>query len=155
LRHQLTRVLPYTPEQLFELVGDVERYPEFVPHLHRVRVWDRAPERDGVSTLKAEAVVGYGIIRERFSTSVYRDRTRHEVQVRLLSGPFHHLENRWGFTAAEEGASVEFMIDFALKSRILDAVVAANFERAMSRLVSGFSARAEALYGRPPETGRA
>ena len=146
MRHQLTRVLPYTPEQLFELVGDVQRYPEFVPHLKSIRVWDVRAD-DEVTTLKAEAAVGFAVFNERFATTVKRDRPNLTIEVGLLSGPFRRLENRWAFRPHPEGAEVAFLIDFAFKSRLLDAVLAANFERGVNRIVSGFDARARQLYG--------
>ena len=149
MRHQLTRILPYTPEQLFELVGDVERYPEFVPHLKSIKVWDKRIDATGLSTLKAEAAVGFALFQERFSTTVLRDRERLTIEVGLLSGPFHHLTNTWRFVPLRAGTEVDFFIDFAFRSRLLEAVLAANFHRAVERLISGFDARARQLYGPP------
>jgi coenzyme Q-binding protein COQ10 len=146
LRHQLTRVLPYTPEQLFELVGDVQRYPEFVPHLKSIRVWD-VREEEAVTTLKAEAAVGFAVFNERFATTVRRDRANLAIDVGLLSGPFRKLENTWRFRPHPEGAEVAFVIDFAFRSRILDAVLQANFQRGVDRIIAGFDARARQLYG--------
>ena len=150
MRHQVTRVLPYAPEQLFELVGDVERYPEFVPHLRSIRVWDLRADPQG-STLKAEALVGYAMFKERFATSVRRDRERLAIDVDLISGPFHHLKNQWRFAPHPAGTTVEFLIDFAFRSRLLDAVLATNFHRAVEKIIACFDARAQALYGKSPE----
>ena len=147
MRHQVTRILPYAPEQLFELVGDVGRYPEFVPHLKSIRVWDQRSDGTGLSTLKAEAAVGFALFQERFSTLVRRDRERLTVDVSLLSGPFHHLTNRWRFAPHRAATEVDFFIDFQFRSKLLDAVLAANFERGVDRIMSAFDERARHLYG--------
>ena len=147
MRHQVTRVLPYAPEQLFQLVGDVSRYPEFVPHLKSVRVWDQKADSTGLSTLKAEAAVGFALFQERFATSVRRDKERLTIEVDLLSGPFHHLTNRWRFVPLRAGTEVDFLIDFAFRSKLLDAVLAANFERGVDRIMRAFDDRARELYG--------
>jgi coenzyme Q-binding protein COQ10 len=153
LRHEVTRVLPYAPEQLFELVGDVERYPEFVPHLKSIRVWDQRSDATGLSALKAEAAVGFAIFQERFATTVRRDRARLTIDVDLLSGPFQHLTNRWRFMPKHAGTEVDFLIDFAFSSRLLNAVLAANFERGVDRIMRAFDERARQLYG--PNADRA
>ena len=150
MRHQVTRILPYAPEQLFELVGDVGRYPEFVPHLKSIRVWDQRSDGTGLSTLKAEAAVGFALFEERFATTVRRDRARLAIDVSLLSGPFRHLTNQWRFIQRHSGTEVDFLIDFAFRSKLLDAVLAANFQRGVERIMSAFDERARRLYG--PQT---
>ena len=152
MRHQVTRILPYTPEQLFELVGDVGRYPEFVPHLKSIRVWDQRSDGTGLSELKAEAAVGFALFEERFATTVRRDRQRLIVEVGLLSGPFHHLTNRWRFVPHHSATEVDFFIDFAFRSKLLEAVLAANFQRGVDRIMNAFDERARQLYG--PQPGR-
>jgi coenzyme Q-binding protein COQ10 len=147
LRHQVTRILPYAPEQLFELVGDVGRYPEFVPHLKSIRVWDQRSDETGLSTFKAEAAVGFALFQERFATTVVRDRERLVIEANLLSGPFRHLTNRWRFAPMRAGAEVDFFIDFAFRSRLLEAVLAANFQRGVERIILAFDERARQLYG--------
>jgi coenzyme Q-binding protein COQ10 len=147
LRHSLTRILPYRPEQLFALVGDVERYPEFVPWVSRLRVWNRREGSPGVVLLDAEAEVRFAIVHERFATAVRLDEPALAIDVTLLSGPFRKLENRWRFTPQGQGSELRFEIDFEFKSRILTALLAANFQHAVNRLVGCFEARAKALYG--------
>ncbi|MFY8140877.1 MAG: type II toxin-antitoxin system RatA family toxin, partial [Caulobacter sp.] len=110
VRHRLTRILPYTPDQLFELVGDVERYPEFVPWLTSLRTWNKRDEGGGVTTLDAEAGVGFSFLRERFSTHVRRDAAARTIDVSLISGPFRRLNNRWRFLPHDQGCCVEFEI---------------------------------------------
>ena len=147
MRNDLTRVLPYEPRQLFDLVGDVERYPEFVPWVLRLRTWNPRVESEGVSLVDAEAEVGFSFIHERFATCVRRDGPALAIDVDLISGPFRRLQNRWRFEPDPQGALLRFSIDFEFKSRLLDALLAANVHRAVTRLVACFEARAKALYG--------
>jgi len=149
LRHRVTRVLPYAPAQLFALVGDVERYPQFVPWVKRLRAWNQRAEGEGVTTLDAEAEVGFSIIHERFSTHVRLDEPALAIDASLISGPFRRLENRWRFVGHAKGAELSFEIDFEFKNRLLDALLAANFHRAVGKLISCFEERARQLYGAP------
>lgn len=149
MRHTLTKVLPYTPDQLFRLVGDVETYPQFVPWLTSMRTWNKREDSASVSSLDAEAGVGFSFLRERFSTHVRRDAVSRTVEVGLIRGPFKRLQNRWRFLPHPQGARVEFEIDFQFKSRLLDALLAANMDQAVRRLVACFEARAAELYGAP------
>jgi len=147
VRHGLTRVLPYTPGQLFDLVGDVERYPQFVRWVCGLRTWNRREEGEGVVLLDAEAEVRFSIVRERFSTRVRLDEPALAIDVDLLSGPFRKLENRWRFKSHPAGAELTFDLDFEFGSRLLEGLLAANFHRAATRLVACFEARAKVLYG--------
>ena len=113
-----------------------------------MRTWSPRDEAPGVSLVDAEAAVGFSFLRERFSTWVRHDRNRDMVEVGLIRGPFRHLKNRWEFFPDPAGTRVEFMIDFAFKSRLLDGMLHANFDRAVSKLMSCFEARAASLYGR-------
>ena len=149
MRHHVSKVLPYTPEQLLELVGDVERYPEFVPWINGMRTWNARDLGEGVDTLDAEAGVGFSFLKERFATRVRRNRAVRSIEVSLLSGPFRKLVNRWEFFEAEGGARVEFDIDFEFKSRLLDGMLTANFHHAVDRLMACFEDRARTLYGAP------
>ena len=147
MRHQVTKLLPYTPDQLRTLVGDVERYPEFVPWISAMRTWNARDLGDGVDTLDAEAGVGFSFLKERFATRVRRDAVGQQIEVNLLSGPFRKLANRWRFFPSEGGTRVEFDIDFEFKSRLLDGLLKANFHHAVDRLMTCFEDRARALYG--------
>ncbi|MHB8529974.1 MAG: type II toxin-antitoxin system RatA family toxin [Caulobacteraceae bacterium] len=147
MRQALTRVLPYAPVQLFDLVGDVERYPQFVPWVSRLTTANRRDLAEGVSVLDAEAQVGFSIIHEQFATRVRLDRPALAIDVGLLAGPFRRLDNRWRFASIPEGSRLDFEIDFEFKSRVLSALLAANLGRAVRRLVDCFEARARDLYG--------
>ena len=148
--HRVSRVLPYAPEQLAALVADVRAYPDFVPWVTAMRTWNPREEAVGVDLIHAEAQVGFSFLKERFATWVRHDRNRHVVEVGLLSGPFRHLRNRWEFVPVQQGTRIDFMIDFAFKSRILDAMLHANFDRAVGRLIGCFEAEAARRYGRTP-----
>ncbi len=147
MRHVLVRHLPYRPDQLFALVGDVERYPQFVPWVTGLRTWNRRTREDGAVTLDAEAQVKFSIVRERFATRVRLDAQARTIEVSLISGPFRRLENRWSFKPEPEGVELTFEIDFEFGSRFLQGLLAANFEKAVTRLVACFEDRAEDLYG--------
>ena len=149
LRHQVIRILPYRPQLLFSLVGDVERYPEFVPWCQSMRVWNRRPVVDSVDQLDAEAGVAFSFLREKFATRVRRDSNLKTIEVNLLYGPFRRLQNRWAFSDSPNGCEVRFDIDFEFKAPMLDRILAANFEPAVSRLMACFEARAKSIS--PPE----
>jgi len=147
LRHHVSKILPYTPDQLFALVGDVNAYPDFVPWITSMRTWNARRLGEGVEAVDAEAGVGFSFLKERFSTRVRRDQAGRQIDVDLLSGPFKRLANRWQFYEDGGGTRVEFDIDFQFKSRLLEALLAANFSHAVDRLMECFEARAKALYG--------
>ena len=147
MRHAVSRILPYTPDQLFTLVGDVERYPEFVPWISSMRVWNRVDDGAGLTGVDAEAQVGFSFLRERFSTRVRRDAAERLITVSLISGPFKHLVNRWKFAEHPSGTKVDFDIDFEFKSKLLTAMLTNNFDHAVGRLLECFEDRARALYG--------
>ena len=147
-RYHIEKILPYTPDQLFQLVGNVDAYPEFVPWIQSMRTWNARSEGEGISLVDAQAGVGFAFLKEKFSTRVRRDAGARQVDVQLLSGPFKHLANRWRFVEVEGGTKIEFDIDFEFKSRLLSGMLAANFHHAVDKLMSCFEARAKALYGR-------
>ena len=144
--HRLTRVLPYEPDQLFALVGEVRAYPQFVPWITSMRVSNVRAD-PVVDQVDAEATVGFSLFRERFSTRVRRDSEQLEIATDLLNGPFRRLKNNWKFEPQPTGCLVIFDIEFAFKSRLLDALLHANFDRAVDKLISCFEARARELYG--------
>ena len=135
-------------DQLFRLVGDVAKYPEFLPWITAMRTWNARPLGEGIDAVDAEAGVGFSFLKEKFATRVRRDAHNRQIDVSLLSGPFRKLENRWRFLDAGHGcARIEFDIDFVFKSRLLDALLRANFHRAVEQLIDCFEARARSLYG--------
>ena len=145
MRHALTRILPYSPDLLLELVGDVEQYPKFVPWVTGMRVWNRRDAEPGVTQLDAEAAVTFTFLREKFATRVRRDSNAPAIEVNLLYGPFRRLRNRWGFAPHPDGCEVTFEIDFEFKVPMLDRLLAANFDTAVAKLMTCFEDRAQQL----------
>ena len=145
--HHVVRRLPFTPDQLFDLVGDVERYPEFVPWITVMRVRNPHGEGEGITVVDAEAGVGFSFLKERFATRVRRNANNRGIAVTLLWGPFKRLLNQWSFEPDPIGCKVVFDIDFEFKSRVLDLLLAVNFDRAVDKLISCFEARAGVRSG--------
>ena len=141
-RHSETRYLPYSPEQLFELVADVARYDEFLPWVVAVRVRSSS-ERETV----ADLVVGFNAFKERFTSRVVKERPV-RICVDYVEGPLKYLHNEWKFDpAAGGGTNVGFSVDFAFKSRMFETIAGAMFDRALRRMITAFEQRAAALYG--------
>jgi coenzyme Q-binding protein COQ10 len=143
-----TRRVPYTPQQMFDLVADVEQYPEFLPLCEGLTV--RSRERRGTSTvLVATMVVGYKAIREAFTTRVTLLPASPVVLVEYLDGPFRRLENRWRFLPADGGCEVDFFIDYEFRSPLLGVLVGALFDKAFRKFAEAFETRAGVVYGAP------
>ena len=141
-RHTETKHLPYSPEQLFELVADVARYDEFLPWVVAVRVRSSS-ETETV----ADLVVGFNAFKERFTSRVTKHRPD-RITVDYIEGPLKFLKNEWRFTPASDGGTeLFFSVDFAFKSRIFETLAGAMFDRALRRMTSAFEQRAAALYG--------
>ncbi len=146
-KYETTRRVGHTPEQMFDLVADVEKYPEFLPMCEALTVRSRK-ERDGIEFLVADMTVGYKAIRETFTSQVVLKPAERLIEVRYLNGPFRYLENRWTFAPAGEGeADVHFFIDYEFKSRILGALMGAMFDRAFRMFAEAFEKRADIVYG--------
>ncbi len=142
------RRVRHRSEQMFDLVADIERYPEFVPLCTATRVRGRRPDGHGRETLMAEMSVGYKMIREKFTTRVLLDKPRMRVLVEYMDGPFSHLENIWTFRdEPEPGRSlVTFFIDYEFKSRTLGALMGSMFDAAFRKFSEAFEQRADDLY---------
>lgn len=146
----VTTVVPYTPDEMFALVADVARYPEFVPHCRALRVLAE-DLKDGTGTLDAEMIVAYRAFRERFRCRVTLDRPGRRIDVAYLDGPFRSLETQWRFAPRAAGCAVGFSIAFEFRSLILQATAAAVFERAFVKMADAFVARARTVYGERPD----
>jgi coenzyme Q-binding protein COQ10 len=142
------RILPYAPADLCRLVGDVRAYPEFIPWLQSLRVVKEEPRDEGGWEGVATAIVGWKAITERFSTSVRCEPAKGEVDVALVSGPFHALDNRWRFEPHEKGAKVRFWISYQFKNPLLNAVVSANKDKVAARVMGAFEREAKKRLGR-------
>ena len=141
-RHSETRHLPYTPDQLFDLVADIARYDEFLPWVVAVRIRSSS-ETETV----ADLVVGFNAFKERFTSRVQKERAR-RICVDYIEGPLKYLHNEWRFEPADDGGTnVHFSVDFAFKSRIFETLAGQMFDRALRRMIGAFETRAAALYG--------
>ena len=140
------RPVPHSPEQMYALVADVERYPEFLPLCEALSVRSRK-ERDGKELLVADMTVGYKAIRETFTTQVLLNGEERAIDVKYIDGPFRYLDNRWRFQPLPDGGcSVHFFIDYEFKSRILGALMGSMFDRAFRMFTEAFEKRAAAIY---------
>lgn len=143
------RPVPQSPDQMFALVADVEKYPEFLPLCEGLVVRSRK-ERDGKALLVADMTVGYKAIRETFTTQVLLNPAERAIDVKYLDGPFKYLDNRWRFNEMPDGGcEVHFFIDYEFKSRILGAVMGSMFDRAFRMFSEAFEARATKIYATP------
>ncbi|MBA2466836.1 MAG: type II toxin-antitoxin system RatA family toxin [Sphingomonas sp.] len=141
-RHSETKTLPYTPEQMFDLVADVARYDEFLPWVVAVRV-----RASSDSETVADLVVGFNAFKERFTSRVTKQRPRH-ICVDYIEGPLKYLKNEWRFEPAPGGGSeVFFSVDFAFRSRLFESLAGQMFDRALRRMTGAFEQRAAELYG--------
>jgi coenzyme Q-binding protein COQ10 len=141
-RHSEVKHLPYTPDQLFDLVADVEKYDEFLPWVSAVRV-----RSNSESEMVADLIVGFNAFKERFTSRVTKERPGH-IRVEYVDGPLKYLKNEWRFEpAAGGGTDVHFSVDFAFKSRLFESLAGAMFDRALRRMTGAFEQRAAALYG--------
>jgi coenzyme Q-binding protein COQ10 len=141
-RHTEQRNLPYTPDQMFDLVADVKRYQEFLPWVAATRV-----RSDSETETIADLVVGFKAIKETFTSRVVKHRPT-EVIVDYIEGPLKYLHNSWKFAPdGKGGTDIDFCVDFAFKSRIFEALAGQMFDRALRRMIAAFEARAHELYG--------
>ena len=145
--HAEKRLLPYTPEKLYNLVSDVEKYPEFLPWCLALRV-----RRREVKTINADMIIGFKIFREKFTTRVTLNPPR-RIDVEYLDGPFKYLNNHWIFKPIDDGAcEIDFYVDFEFKSILLQKAIGAVFNEAVQKMINAFEARAHRIYGNQLKT---
>ncbi len=141
--HAEQRNLPYAPEQLFDLVADVAKYPEFLPWC----IGSRITKRDGDDVFYADLIIGYKMVREKFGSKVTLINQNH-IHVEYLSGPMKYLSNHWKFIAEEDGTcTIDFFVDFEFKNKILQNLIGVFFNEVVQRMVGAFEQRANDLYG--------
>lgn len=141
-RHAETRQLPYSPEQLFDLVADVPRYREFLPWVSAVRV-----RSNSETEMVADLIVGFSALRETFTSRVKKDRPN-TIRVDYIEGPLKYLHNNWAFRPDGEGGTfVDFEVDFAFRSTIFERLAGQMFDRALRKMIGAFETRAAELYG--------
>ncbi|MHA6719314.1 type II toxin-antitoxin system RatA family toxin [Sphingomonas sp. RS6] len=140
-KHSETRQLPYTPEQMFDLVADVACYPEFLPWVSAIRV-----RSDGETQMVADMIVGFKGLRETFTSKVEKHRPD-RLHVDYVDGPLKYLSNDWQFRPdGQGGCLVDFCVDFAFKNRVFEMLAGQVFDRALRKMIGAFEARAATLY---------
>lgn len=139
--HHETRHLPYSPGQMFDLVADVKRYPEFLPWVSAMRV-----RHDGPTETVADMIVGFKGLRESFTSRVQKLRPE-RIHVDYVDGPLKFLRNDWTFRAEGHGCAVDFSVDFAFKNRVFEMLAGQVFGQALRRMIGAFETRAAQLYG--------
>jgi coenzyme Q-binding protein COQ10 len=139
--------MPYTARQIYDLVADVARYPEFLPWTAAARIRSRTPI-DGGEEMQADLVISFKVFRERFGSRVQLFPEDGVIDTAYLDGPFKHMESRWTIKPAEDGGCVvDFHVDFEFRNPMLQKIIGVVFDQAMRRVVGAFEARAQALYG--------
>src|SRR2546427_13035489 len=143
------RAVRHSAAHMFDLVADVERYPEFVPLCRALKVRQRISEPEGVEILVADMTVAYKFVHETFTSRVTLDHPNLQILVEYLRGPFRNLENRWSFhPTGEHTCEVEFFISYEFKSRALGLLMGSMFDAAFRRFAAAFERRADVVYAR-------
>jgi len=140
-RHTEKRILPYTPDQLFDLVADVGHYQDFLPWVAATRIRENSE-----TAMVADLIVGFSALKETFTSRVKKDRPR-QIDIDYVEGPLKYLHNHWKFRAVPGGTEVDFCVDFAFRNRIFEALAGQVFDRALRRMINAFEERAAVLYG--------
>jgi coenzyme Q-binding protein COQ10 len=148
------RLVKHSAPQMFDLVADVERYPEFVPLCSALKVRQRTEQPDGTEIVICDMTVSFKLVREAFTSRVTLDRANLRILVEYLRGPFSNLENRWTFEPkSETSCEVGFYLSYEFKSRMLAMLMGTMFDTAFQRFAAAFERRADLIYGRPPRVG--
>jgi coenzyme Q-binding protein COQ10 len=148
-RFSSKRRVPHSAPQMFDLVADIERYPEFVPLCHSMKIRQRKPKPNGTEIVVADMTVSFKLVKESFTSEVVLDRPNLKIAARYLRGPFSSLENRWTFEPrSETECDVGFYLAYEFKSRMLAMLMGAMFDAAFARFSAAFEKRADAVYGK-------
>src|ERR1700758_1260555 len=146
------RRVAHRADEMFDLVADVERYPEFVPLCKALKIRQRRQNGDGTETIIADMMVSFKLVKETFASEVTLDRAGRKIDVRYLRGPFSNLENRWTFEPkggnGSEACDVGFLIAYEFKSRMLAMLMGTMFDAAFAKFSTAFEKRADVVYGK-------
>jgi len=145
--HSETRQLPYSAREMYDLVADVARYPDFLPWTAAARIRARRPIAGGGELMEADLVISFKVFRERFGSRVTLWPEEGRIDTEYLDGPFRYMKSEWRFKDREGGCEVSFFVDFEFKSAVLQKLIGVVFNEAMQRIVRAFEDRAKALYG--------
>ena len=149
--HSETRILPYTAQEMYDLVADVAQYPKFLPWCAAARVRSVVP-KDNSEVMEADLVVSFKVFRERFTSRVVLMPDTHQIDTEYLDGPFRYMKSNWKFRDTEGGCEVYFFVDFAFRNIVLEKLIGVVFNEAMLRIVRAFEERAADLYGNPADS---
>jgi coenzyme Q-binding protein COQ10 len=150
------RRVEHSAAEMFDLVADGERYPEFVPLCSNLRIRSRTDKGEGITVLVADMTVAYKLIRQTFTSRVTLDRPNLKILVEYVDGPFRRMQNRWAFhPAGETACDVEFFINYEFKSRTLGMLMGTLFDTVFRRMASAFERRADRVYGKARSRGQA
>lgn len=148
-RFSSKRRVNHSAREMFDLVADVERYPEFVPLCQSLKVRQRTQQPDGIEVVVADMTVSFKLVKETFTSKVTLDRSNLTILVEYLRGPFRHLENRWSFEPkSEKACDVGFFLEYEFKSRMLAMLMGTMFDAAFARFSAAFEKRADIIYGK-------
>lgn len=144
--HSETKTLPYTAQQMYDLVADVAKYPKFLPWCAAARIRSRTPQ-GAAEVVEADLIISFKVFRERFGSRVTLFPEDKKIDTEYLDGPFKYMKSNWAFEDVEGGCDVSFFVDFEFKNAMLQGIIGLVFNEAMQRIVRAFEARAKALYG--------
>ena len=148
-RFSSKRRVSHSASQMFDLVADVERYPEFVPLCQSLKIRQRTPKPDGTEVVVADMTVSFRLVRETFASQITLDRPNLKILVEYLKGPFSSLENRWTFEPkGDDACDVGFFIAYEFRSRMLAMLMGTMFDAAFQRFAAAFEKRADQIYGK-------
>ena len=139
--HSETRIIPHKPEDLFELVADVKRYPDFLPWCLAARIRTQTE-----TELIADLIIGFQVFKEQFTSKVAIDRQALLIDTSYADGPFKYLQNHWKFLPHPDGCEIDFYVDFEFRNRLLQTVMETLFTEAVKRMVKAFETRADIIY---------
>jgi len=145
--HHETKRLPYSAQQMYDLVADVASYPKFLPWNSAARIRSRRTMPDGSEVMEADLVISFKVFRERFGSRVTLFPAQKRIDTEYLDGPFKHMKSTWAFRDVEGGCEVEFFVDFEFRNAILQGIIGVVFNDAMQRVVRAFERRAADLHG--------
>lgn len=145
-RHSETKPLPYSAQQMYDLVADVGKYPEFLPWCAAARIRSRE-DRGDHEVMEADLVISFKVFRERFGSRVTLWPQDMRIETEYLDGPFRYMKSDWSFKDTDAGCDVSFFVDFEFKNAVLQGIIGVVFNEAMQRIVRAFESRAAQLYG--------
>lgn len=145
--HSETRKLPYSADQMYDLVADIAAYPQFLPWCSAARIRSRTTQGE-CETVEADLVISFKVFRESFASRVELWNMAKKIDTQYLEGPFKHMKSSWEFVDTLSGCDVRFFVDFEFKNAILRSIIGVVFNEAMQRIVRAFESRAEMLYGK-------